>query len=509
MRHLMQSGNHKNTEEEKKLQPSMADFTSKCATGKKDARLITGQSADTAHIVALHLGLPDIAPVPRTCIRARSLFNQPVTAKKTQALLQAAAYGDYKKVNDILTANPLLLLEKGTVMDYSGRVHKDRTVYQIAKGACDHNVIAKGEIVVEGMVEMIEEHFKDLPMPESFVTNMMKLIEQAKTAGKLSEDQAKNEIENLTKYPEVYYINKVMRDQHEGQFPPGHEAKEAERVQQDRDADHKLMKVLEATSDADVTMTSDLDDKIHRIIRIGITDEEKLTLNDEEKATAEIRANELRRLVSIVMKAPSDEVFNHAFETFRIFLIVQDGFIKKDDVFDFELLKALYQFRNHLEPKEEQTFGKHYNHQLLADVAQSYDDNYVRFGNHWNSPKNKFCWQKRLGWVERGVPACDAQVIAQGPWAVLENGEKSRRSLEFTYGGGSYYPLAADPNWEIGYSNAAGSLGNWRSAACGGSLGSTVLSKLMSSKNTSAHAYATSIPSATKEKPLRSIVECR
>ncbi len=485
----MQTGKRTSTEEEKKSQPSSEmDVTSKAVTGIAHPPLVTDPKvANPARIMGSFLENKQLPKVLTTSHGVRTLFSKALTP----ILLQACVNGERDKVNAILTQFPELLHEKGTVIDYSGRVHRDRTVYQLALGACDYNVIVNGKIVVEGMVEMIDEHFKRLTMPQNFVAQRMKFIEQEETAGNLSKDQAEQERINLRENPKVYYINKVMRDQYEGQFPPGHEAKEAKRVEQDRDAHNKFMKVIEAAYDVHVTSTSNLENKIHKIIR---TEKSEL-------------ADELRRLVSTVMKASSDEAFNHAFDAFKRFLIAQDGFINKDDVFDFELLKALYQFRNHLEPKEEQTFGKHFNHQLLADVAQSYNDNYARFGSQ-NGPKNMFCWQKPFGLVERGAPASDAQVIAQGPWSILEGGNKSCRSLKFTDGVGSYYPLAADPNLEIGYNcGAAG----WRRVRVGGAAGWSlwVVPKLMLSKNTSAHAYATSISSATKEKPLRSIVEYR
>jgi hypothetical protein len=438
----MQSGKRKRTKKEKKLQPSSEmDVTSKAVTGIGHPPLVTDPKvANPARIVGSFLENKQLPKVLVTSHGVRTLFSKALTP----ILLQACVYGEYDKVNAILKQFPELLHAKGTVMDYSGRIHKDRTVYQLALGACDYNVIVNGKVVVDGMVEMIEKHFERLTMPKNFVDQMIKVINREETEGKLSKDQAKKEIENLIEYPELYYINKVMRDQYAGQFPEGQDAEEEKRVQQDKEALDKIMNVIkEIKDDADgnayVKSTSDLEDKIHKTI---CTEQSPL-------------ADELRRLVSIVMKAPSNE-FDNEFEILKKFLIAQDGFIKKGDVFDFELLKALYQFRNHLEPKKEQTFGKHCNHQLLADVAQSYDDNYVDFGNDWSSPKNKFCWQKLFGWVERSAPACDAQVIAQGPLLILKYGEKSRRSLKFTYGGESYYPLVADPIWELGYNCAAG-----------------------------------------------------
>ena len=56
-------------------------------------------------------------------------------------LLLHAARGEYEKVDAMLKKNPLLLLEKDSVTDYSGRKHYKRTVYQLALGAVDQDVI--------------------------------------------------------------------------------------------------------------------------------------------------------------------------------------------------------------------------------------------------------------------------------------------------------------------------------------------------------------------------------
>ena len=78
-------------------------------------------------------------------------------------LLLHAVRGEYDKVDAMLKKNPLLLLEKDTVTDYSGRTHYKRTVYQLALGALDQDVIdEKGRKVVDGMKEMIENHFNQI-----------------------------------------------------------------------------------------------------------------------------------------------------------------------------------------------------------------------------------------------------------------------------------------------------------------------------------------------------------
>lgn len=363
-------------------------------------------------------------------------------------LLQHVVRGEYAEVNAMLTKNPSLLLEKDTVTDYSDRKHSKRTVYQIALGACDYNLKdVKGHVVVDGMVEMIEKHF--LRLPE-----------------KTTEE-----------------INILMRDQYVGQFPKGFEEKEAKRMASDLKALNTTMDAIKKASDENCRLISSLEDEIRKIIR-------------EEKSE---RADKLSSMTQSVLKATNDD-FDTAFHVLTDYVITQQ--MIKSDVFNVDMLKALYQFRNHLEPKGVITFGKHFNHQLLADAAQCYDDNYVGFGSHWDSPKNRLCWQKMFGYIERFVPACDAQVIAQGLYSVLEDGEKSNRSLKFRYGGGSFFPLGSDVHWEIGYSCAAMPVAG-RGAGWGGRA---FFSKLMSSKNNSAGAYAASRQSATEELLRDSVV---
>ncbi len=361
--------------------------------GSKPHLITRPKIAGPAHIIGSFLKNTELKAVLTTCHSTQTLFYTALTP----ILLQACVYGEYDKVNGILKQYPKLLHAKGTVTDYSGRTHKDRTVYQLALGACDFNVKdTHGNIVVNGMVEMIEEHFKTLPKSQA-----------------------------------------IMRAQYEGQFPPYHEVKEEERVKQDSEALHKITKMIEnIKDDAFIKSTSELENKIHNIIRL-----EKSEL-----------ANKLRPLVSSVIKAPSDKAFNDAFEVFKKFLLAQDRFIPIGTVFDFDLLKALYQFRNHLEPKEEQMFGKHFNYALLAEVAQLFEDKYARL---WTRPKGLFLWSKVCGYIERFVPACDGQFIAQDPWSILVKGKKPQRNFKFTYqdGGGVYYPLVTDSVWELGYTH--------------------------------------------------------
>ena len=322
-------------------------------------------------------------------------------------LLQHAAYAEYKEVDAMLTKNPLLLLEEDTVTDYSDRTHSKRTVYQLALGAVDRDLFTdKGKKVVDGMVEMIEKHFSRLP------------------------DKTADE------------INQIMQAQYKGQFPEGWEAEEKKRVQKDSAALHAAMNVIKKASDDNCKKTSALEDNIHIILH------EK---EDKEGKKESLRAIELKRIVQPIMKARDEKEFEAAFNELKNY-VNRKGLIKND--FNFAVLKAIYQFRNYLEPKGVMTSGTHFNHQLLAEGATQYGEHFVNFGNRWNSPKNLLCFQKVFGYIERFVPACDAELIAQGLWEIFKAGNPSRRSLAFLLSECQYFPLASDPAWEIGYNCA-------------------------------------------------------
>jgi len=77
------------------------------------------------------------------------------------------------------------------------------------------------------------------------------------------------------------------------------------------------------------------------------------------------------------------------------------------------------------------------------------------------------CAQKIVGLCQRGLSACELQLHAQGLYNVLEDGNKSKRTFSFTYGGGStILPLDSDPCFRLGYNYVVGVWGagvaGWR-----------------------------------------------
>lgn len=183
--------------------------------------------------------------------------------------------------------------------------------------------------------------------------------------------------------------------------------------------------------------------------RAQFPNEEKEEKTEDFAHTADGKA--LHTIVNAIGKASDracEQVLNHERE------------IAADDKEAQTLLTELNAFREYIKPKGVITTGKHFNMQLLIKAFALYDRKYVAFG-HWDSHKNNLCWRKLIGYMQRFLPACYAQAFAQGIHYIVECGGKLRRSFEFRYGGGSYFPLDSDPNFRLGYNYAAarGNLG--------------------------------------------------
>lgn len=116
---------------------------------------------------------------------------------------------------------------------------------------------------------------------------------------------------------------------------------------------------------------------------------------------------------------------------------------------------ALKQFREYLMPKGIITSGKHFNIELLMEAFQLYDKKFDDFGGYYDSPKNVLFWCKIIGYIQRYLPACLAQVFCSQLHSVVNNSSKLQRTLVFNYGGATYFPLDSDPRVSLGVDCAA------------------------------------------------------
>ena len=153
--------------------------------------------------------------------------------------------------------------------------------------------------------------------------------------------------------------------------------------------------------------------------------------------------------------------------------------------------EALAQFREYLKPTGVIQQGKHFNANLLLEAFTLYDEKYDHLGG-WDSPKNNLFWRKVIGYIQRYLPACYAQVFCQSLYDVVERREKLQRSLKFKYdSSAAFFPLDSDLSFRLGFSYGAAACGaGGRGAArC---IASRLFSNLISSKNNIVtRAYAT------------------
>jgi len=82
----------------------------------------------------------------------------------------------------------------------------------------------------------------------------------------------------------------------------------------------------------------------------------------------------------------------------------------------------------------------------------NYDDDHE--DNRWN--KRNLLWVQVIGYIERHLPACYLQILAQGIDFIIKDGEKLKRYFEFRYNKGFYMkPAMAGSLNGLGYTYAS------------------------------------------------------
>jgi hypothetical protein len=319
---------------------------------------------------------------------------------RLKQLLQHVVYGNQTEAEKIIKSNPTLLLLRGTVEDYSFGMDEENhgknegTAYQLALGAEDVRFY-EGQVC---MAEMIHSYLIKLPQGETEI--------------------AKHTMQR---------------------FPAGWEAEEENRAASDSAMLHQVISLVERASEEDCRNASEVDKTIQNIL-CGIAIDTQVVYN----------RNDLKKIIKAISKANSENDFEAAFGELRNYLY-QNAIIKSL-TFNFAVLKAIYQFRNYLEPRGVISIGKQFNVGLLEEAFKLYDRKYELFGNRWDSAKNMLFWQKVIGYIQRFLPASYAQAFAQGIYYIVENGEKLKRSLEFRHDKNIFFfPLDSDPRSRLGF----------------------------------------------------------
>lgn len=152
---------------------------------------------------------------------------------------------------------------------------------------------------------------------------------------------------------------------------------------------------------------------------------------------------------------------------------------------------ALAEFRQHFAPRQIKE-GMHFNYANLREAFKVHD---AEFDNL--SRKCDLFWRQVIGYIQRGLPACDRQAFAQGIYYIVGHGEKLQRHFNFRFGGGSFPVTAGDQAISgLGYSWAAARYAGGRcDAGRGGMAASLFFGKFMSNKNIKlAELYAALAP---------------
>lgn len=102
---------------------------------------------------------------------------------------------------------------------------------------------------------------------------------------------------------------------------------------------------------------------------------------------------------------------------------------------------------------------KVFNPKHLMEALELYDRQF----DHWDWPKRDLFWRQVIGYTQRFLPANIAMDFAQGLYYRVAKKEKSRRSFNFRFGGGSIYPLTFDSLSGLGFDYAA-----WGGPCCRG-----------------------------------------
>jgi hypothetical protein len=122
-----------------------------------------------------------------------------------------------------------------------------------------------------------------------------------------------------------------------------------------------------------------------------------------------------------------------------------------------DLRDALAEFRKAFAPRVI-TEGMHFNYQNLYhafDIYVGKFDNLRSKGCDYD--KCDLFWRQVIGYIQRGLPACDRQAFAQGIYCIVAGGEKLQRKFDFRFGGGPFPVTAGDKSFDgLGYKDAVG-----------------------------------------------------
>src|SRR3990167_1899865 len=143
---------------------------------------------------------------------------------------------------------------------------------------------------------------------------------------------------------------------------------------------------------------------------------------------------------------------------------------------ELTLMETLNRFREQFTQKSHHEIVFNPQHLLRAFEV------YLTQFDGWDWNKRDLFWRQLIGFVQRFLPACDAQAFAQGIYYLTEENEALRRSFDFRYGGGSFYPVDFNSCSSLGFDYAGGPIRAPRRRH-DAVVSARVITKFISSKN--------------------------
>lgn len=117
---------------------------------------------------------------------------------------------------------------------------------------------------------------------------------------------------------------------------------------------------------------------------------------------------------------------------------------------DTKTIEAFDEFKNHLKPKGIITKGRHFNIDMLVEALKLHNNR-----SDFGSQKYMFIIFIVIGYLQRFLPACYAQVFCQGLSQIARRDrsfrERVQRSLKHEGNKQCFFPLDSDPSCHLGF----------------------------------------------------------
>lgn len=109
-----------------------------------------------------------------------------------------------------------------------------------------------------------------------------------------------------------------------------------------------------------------------------------------------------------------------------------------------KLLQAFSEFREHFTPERMRMPGMHFNYSDLMHAFEMYAREFDSLSPNGNYYRCLLVWRQVIGFIMRGLPACDRQVFARGLYYVVNDGARVGETFEFENNKGNFFPDVRD-----------------------------------------------------------------